>query len=93
MEKDEVVGLFGPDGDEPGRPSALQELFAPPTADDVVVVPLDDVRWEVVRLAAALFVGDESTQTDALDRLGDLLGISENEIIAAAGRLRPGSFA
>lgn len=89
MGRDEPMGLFGQEWSEDG----LTELMAPKNDDGVVVVPLDDVRWEVVRLAAALFVGDEPTQTDALDRLGALLGITENEIITAAGRLRPGSFA
>lgn len=87
MGTDEVVGLFDQwddGGAEPAQPGG---------GDDVVVVPLDDVRWEVVRLAAALFIGDEPTQTDALDRLGVLLGITESEIITAAGRLRPGTFA
>lgn len=87
MGTDEVVGLF----DQWDDPQPAAERAA--GGSDVVVVPLDDVRWEVVRLAAALFIGDDATQTDALDRLGVLLGIGESEIITAASRLRPGTFA
>lgn len=86
MGTDDMVGLF--DQWDEGDAGATRAQ-----GDDVVVVPLDDVRWEVVRLAAALFIGDEPTQSDALDRLGVLLGISESEIITAASHLKPGTFA
>lgn len=87
MGTDDMVPLFEQWDD------AEASAVAPAANGEVVVVPLDDVRWEVVRLAAALFIGDEGTQSDALDRLGHLLGITESEIITAAGRLRPGTFA
>lgn len=94
MGRDDLVGVFDHEGGgEAGR--ELRELVAGADRadDDVVVVALDDVRWEVVRLAAGLFIGDVDTQTDALDRLGVLLRIDQDEILTAANRLRPGTIA
>ncbi|MFM2106174.1 MAG: hypothetical protein RL338_1206 [Chloroflexota bacterium] len=94
MGRDDLVGVFDHDGGDEGA-RELDELLGASghPGEDVVVVALDDVRWEVVRLAAGLFVGDVDTQTDALDRLGQLLRIDQDEILTAANRLRPGTIA
>ena len=92
MGRKDVVGLFDHDAEDEG--SGLRPLVPSGSGDDdVVVVALDDVRWEVVRLAAGIFVGDLDTQSDALDRLGQLLRIDQDEILVAANRLRPGTIA
>ena len=87
-----MAGTAHPDW-EAGMYGADERMPSTGANDDVVVVPLDDIRWEVVRLAGAIFAGDEATEADALDRLGRLLRIDQSEILAAARRIRPGTFA